>query len=127
MDVDAMNLDQDEETHIRFTKLSPSQINEYKDQGKCFNCGQKGHMARQCPNKKNNNSNYRGKRPQRGNGNWRKGKPSRSIRSAETDDEPAEEDKGEGSSKGGDIARIRAMIANLDEDERSEFFGKDFQ
>jgi hypothetical protein len=122
MDVDAIDLEE-EETNIRFTKLSPNQMEEYKSQGKCFNCSQKGHMSRNCPNKKNNG--YKGKRPQKGNGGWRKGKPSRSIRSAETDDEPAEEE-GE-SSKGGDIARIRAMIANLDADERSELLGKDFQ
>ena len=122
MDVDAINLEE-EGTNIRFTKLSPSQIEEYKNQGKCFNCGQRGHMSRYCPNKKNNRN--KGKRPQRGNGNWRKGKPSgsTSIRSAETDDEPAEEEEKEE----GDIMRIRAMIANLSTEERSELFGKDFQ
>ncbi|KIL56154.1 hypothetical protein M378DRAFT_17328 [Amanita muscaria Koide BX008] len=124
MDVDAIDLEE-EGTNIRFTKLSPSQMEEYKSQGKCFNCRQRGHMSRNCPNRRNNG--YKGKRPQKGNGNWRKGKPSRSIRSVETDNEPAEEDKEEGSSKGGDITRIRAMIANLDADERSELFGKDFQ
>ena len=124
MDVDAMDIEE-ESANIRFTKLSPSQMDEYKSQGKCFNCGQRGHLSRNCPNKKNNG--YKGKRPQKGNGSWRKGKPSTSIRAAETDDEPAEEDKEEGSSKGGDIARIRAMIANLDAEDRSELFGKDFQ
>ena len=44
----------------------------------------------------------------------------------ETDDEPAEEDRGEGSSGGDQVARIRAMIAQLNEDERAEFLGKDF-
>ncbi|KIL55613.1 hypothetical protein M378DRAFT_17783 [Amanita muscaria Koide BX008] len=121
MDVDAIDLEE-EGTNICLTKLSPSQIEEYKNQGKCFNCSQRGHMSRYCPNKKNNRN--KGKRPQRGNGNWRKGKPSgsTSIRSAETDDEPAEEEKEEG-----DIMRIRAMIANLSTEERSELLGKDFQ
>ncbi|KIL55002.1 hypothetical protein M378DRAFT_18331 [Amanita muscaria Koide BX008] len=44
MDVDAIDLEE-EGTNIRFTKLSPSQIEEYKNQGKCFNCGQRGHMS----------------------------------------------------------------------------------
>jgi hypothetical protein len=120
MDVDAMEMEG--ETNIRFTKLSPSQMEEYKREGRCFSCREKGHMSRQCPNKRN-----KGKRPQ-GNGDWKKkkGNPSRNIRVAEADEEEAEEDKGEGSSKGDDISRIRAMLANLDEDERNEIFGKDF-
>jgi len=124
MDVDAIDLDQNEEANIRFTKLSPDQINDYRRQGKCFNCGTQGHMSRHCPKKKNNGN--KGKQPQRGNGSWRKGNSSKSVRSMETDDEPAEEDRGEGSSGGDQVARIRAMIAQLDEDERAEFLGKDF-
>ncbi|KIL56837.1 hypothetical protein M378DRAFT_16729, partial [Amanita muscaria Koide BX008] len=53
MDVDAINFE--EGTNIRFTKLSPSQVEDYKKQGKCFNCGQKGHMSRMCPTKKKGN------------------------------------------------------------------------
>ena len=121
MDVDAMDFEED--TNIRFTKLSPDQIENYKREGRCFNCSTKGHMSRQCPNKKN-----KGKRPQ-GNGNWRKksGTPSRNIRTAEADEEQTEEDKEEGSSGGNDLANIRALLANLDENERNEIFGKDFQ
>ncbi|HEY2087180.1 MAG TPA: hypothetical protein VGH54_14320, partial [Mycobacterium sp.] len=113
MDVDAMNFE--EEATIRFTKLSPAQLDEYKKQGKCFNCGQKGHMSRMCPTKKKGN----GGRFQKGG--WKgKGKPSSSIRSAETEEEPIEEDRGEGSSTSDNIARIRAMISALDEEDRIE-------
>jgi hypothetical protein len=119
MDVDAINFE--EEATIRFTKLSPAQLDEYKKQGKCFNCGQKGHMSRMCPTKKKGN----GGRFQKGG--WKgKGKPSSSIRSAETEEEPIEEDRGEGSSTGDNIARIRAMISALDEEDRIEVLGKDF-
>ena len=120
MDVDAINFE--EGTNIRFTKLSPNQIEEYKTQGKCFNCGQKGHLSRQCPTKKRNTG---GKGFQKRG--WKgKGKSSQSIRAAETEEEPAEEDRGEGSSSGDQITRIRAMIEALDEDERIEVLGKDF-
>ncbi|KIL67434.1 hypothetical protein M378DRAFT_9632, partial [Amanita muscaria Koide BX008] len=116
---DAINFE--EGTNIRFTKLSPSQVEDYKKQGKCFNCGQKGHMSRMCPTKKKGN----GGRFQKGG--WKgKGKPSQSIRSAETEEEPAEENRGEGSSNGNDIAHIRAMIEALDEEDRIEVLGKDF-
>ncbi|KIL56309.1 hypothetical protein M378DRAFT_17192 [Amanita muscaria Koide BX008] len=119
MDVDAINFE--EGTNIRFTKLSPSQVEDYKKQGKCFNCGQKGHMSRMCPTKKKGN----GGRFQKGG--WKgKGKPLQSIRSAETEEEPAKENRGEGSSSGNDVARIRAMIKALDEEDRIEVLGKDF-
>ncbi|KIL57050.1 hypothetical protein M378DRAFT_16525, partial [Amanita muscaria Koide BX008] len=64
-------------------------------------------------------------RPYKGGGKG-KGKPSASIRSAETEEEPAEENRGEGSSSGNDIARIRAMIEALDEEDRIEVLRKDF-
>ncbi|KAM6503166.1 hypothetical protein JOM56_000109 [Amanita muscaria] len=119
MDVDTINFE--EGTNIRFTKLSPSQVEDYKKQGKCFNCRQKGHMSRMCPTKKKGNGGWFQK------GGWKgKGKPSQSIRSAETEEEPAEENRGEGSSSGNDIARIRAMIKALDEEDRIEVLGKDF-
>ncbi|KIL56311.1 hypothetical protein M378DRAFT_17197 [Amanita muscaria Koide BX008] len=60
-------------------------------------------------------------------GGWKgKGKPSQSIRSAETEEEPTEENCGEGSSSGNDIARIRAMIEALDEEDQIEVLRKDF-
>ncbi|KIL56508.1 hypothetical protein M378DRAFT_17028 [Amanita muscaria Koide BX008] len=84
MDVNAINFE--EGTSIRFTKLSPSQVEDYKKQGKCFNCGQKGHMSRMCPTKKKSNGGHFQK------GGWKgKGKPSQSIHSAETEEEPTEE------------------------------------
>ena len=74
-----------------------------------------------CPTKKKGN----GGRFQKGG--WKsKGKPSSSIRSAETEEEPAEENRGEGSTSGNDVARIRAMIEALDEEDRIEVLGKDF-
>ncbi|KIL56604.1 hypothetical protein M378DRAFT_16957 [Amanita muscaria Koide BX008] len=113
MDVDAINFE--EGTNIQFTKLSPSQVEDYKKQGKCFNCRQKGHMSRMCPTKKKSNGGCFQK------GGWKgKGKPSQSIRSVETEEEPAEEDRGEGLSSGNDIARIRAMIEALDQEDRIE-------
>src|SRR5487761_32225 len=122
MDIDAINL---KETNIRYTKLSPDQMESYKREGKCFSCGTKGHMSRQCPNKK---SNYKGKRPQ--NGNWKKGGKGsslRNIRSVKVDDEKAEEEKQEESPEEDDIARIRAMLADLSTEERDEIFREDFQ
>src|SRR5258708_23988057 len=123
MDVDGIKLE--EGTSIRFKNISPSQIEEDKSQGKCYNCGQKGHMSRMCPTKKKGN----GGRFQKGGskGGWKgKGKPSSSIHAMETEEEPIEEDHGEGSSNGDNIARIRAMIEALDEEDRIEVLGKDF-
>jgi len=36
----------------RVPHLSPLQVQEYMDQGKCFGCGSKDHAARACPKRK---------------------------------------------------------------------------
>ena len=57
----------------------------------------------------------------------RTGNSSQNIRVTDAEEEEIEEDKEEGSSKGNDLATIRAFLANLDEEERNEIFRKDFQ
>lgn len=36
----------------RIAHLSPNQVKEYMDNGKCFGCGSKEHQSRECPNRK---------------------------------------------------------------------------
>src|SRR5882757_5515666 len=107
MDIDTVN--------IGYMHLSGEQMNQYRCEGKCFNCHQKGHMSCQCPRKKSNGSNST---------NWRKGgggnrKPSRNIHYMETveEEQQTQEEENAGTSNtGGDIAHIRAMIEELDDE-----------
>jgi hypothetical protein len=85
MDVDRAEIDEEEEGNIRFVKLTQEQMNEYRANGKCFACGIRGHISRQCPNKKEKRS--KGKRPDR----------KKKIRAAQQEDE--EEDSGEETEK----------------------------
>ena len=36
----------------KVTGLTPGQVKEHMDNGKCFGCGSKEHMSRSCPKKK---------------------------------------------------------------------------
>lgn len=36
---------------MKYTRLTPEQVEEYKRTGKCFRCAKFGHLSRNCPNK----------------------------------------------------------------------------
>ena len=38
---------------MEIDKLSIQEEKRRREQGSCFNCGQKGHLIRECPNRKN--------------------------------------------------------------------------
>ena len=57
-DPDVMDVDQ--------VQLSKNQRTEYLKEGKCFNCGRKGHISQNCNTERNSNGTWR----PRNNNNW---------------------------------------------------------
>ena len=95
-DPDAMDID----------RLSTNQRERYQREGRCFECGDKGHLARFCTRRKPRHQQT---------GRYTK----RKVRATETDNEKAPE---YGLSAKESKTRIRALLAGMDDPEREKLF-----
>ena len=106
--------------------LTREQVNEYRQKNQCFECGETGHMARNCPvRRRRQQGNNQGNRNFQRNGgfqrnNFRGNQQRANVRAVATDDEaPANEDGlwGNGTREE-KVASIRAAVLGMSEEDK---------
>ena len=131
-DSDAIDIDR--------VQLSKNQRIEYLKEGKCFNCGRKGHIIRNCNTERNSNGTWR----PRNNNNWNNNqnnqnnqessnpRPSssfkqRQVRQTETEEQPealASQMMKYGLSSKARAVHITTLLGGITEEERTSIFSK---
>ncbi|PAV17366.1 hypothetical protein PNOK_0743000 [Pyrrhoderma noxium] len=131
-DPDAMDVDR--------VQLSKNQRTEYLKEGKCFNCGRKGHISRNCNTERNSNGTWR----PRNSNNWNNNqnnqnnqgssnpRPSgffkqRQVRQTETEEQPeapAPQMMEYGLSSKARAAHIATLLGGITEEERNSIFSE---
>ena len=101
---------QEEEDTVGINKLSAEQIKDLRTKGACFLCKKQGHIARNCPNRSNEQRNYR--KPRWGN----KGRERKARRV-----ENAGEDEGDQETETDDESAVQQAAATM-----TDFKQKDF-
>lgn len=112
-DPNAMDVDR-----LQINKLSTQEKEKYFKEGRCFNCGNRGHRAAECRSKKENSYKKEGR-------SFRN-LPNRNVRTGETapiteEKEPKEEPK-EQLSAVGRAAKIKALLAGLSQEEHDQVY-----